>query len=178
MRRVLLAGAALAAFSCAQAQDWREIYERGYRAAPEAALEAPPAQVDGPAFLAPNVVPIVIEGGRAHVGVTFGDDPACWMMVIDTGASIMGVSKSLAATLVGRGLASAQGTMTIALADGTPIVREGILIHRLNIGNRVLRGVEAIVNPNGVEMLLPFGVLSSAGRFTIDVRAHLLIFGG
>jgi hypothetical protein len=183
MRAIVMAGAALAALGCsAQAQDanWRELYQRGYNAAPEASL----APDDGSYFpaaphviLAPTIVPISIDRGRARVEVKF-PDYVHQRMVIDTGASVMSVSKALAHGLLGRGLASSAGQVEIAQADGTVGTKDRIIIHWLMIGDRSMSNIEAIINPDDVEMLLPFGVLAQAGRFTIDVSARLLIFGG
>lgn len=167
-------GAAWAALSGpAEAQDWRALYLRGYEAAPE---WAPPASA--PVELGVDRVPIVIAGGRARVRVSFGGGRALATMVIDTGASVMSVSATLAKAMLDRGLAVRAGEIEIAQADGTIGMKDRIIIKSVKVGDRSIGAVEAIINPDGVEMLLPFGVLAGGGRFTIDVRAGLLIFGG
>jgi hypothetical protein len=124
-----------------------------------------------------EAVPITIEGERAHIAVMFGDYPAAQPMVIDTGASIMSISAGLAAILVGRGDAVAGGWAQISLADGSSVLRQRVVIGKLMIGAHRVSGVEAIIHPDAADMLLPFGVLSRIGRFTIDARRGVLIFG-
>jgi hypothetical protein len=45
------------------------------------------------------------------------------------------------------------------------------------IGSHVIEHVEGVVAPDGAMMLLPFSVITSAGRATIDTKKGLLIFG-
>ena len=180
MRRILLAGAlscTIASYSWAQ--DWRELYQRGYGAAPEASLDfGAPEEQPPHVIMAPTILPISIIDGRAGVQVDFGGGRVSATMIIDTGASIMSVSESLAFKLAARHDATFAPDIKIAMADGRAEMKARIVIHLFSLGGLVFRETEAIVNPDGIQMLLPFDVLAKAGRFTIDVGAKLLIFGG
>jgi hypothetical protein len=147
---------------------------------PQASLAPPPpAQpVVAPPSSGGDIVPIAIDHGRARVAVNFANYPLPQTMVIDTGASIMSVTNELAAAMMDRGIAYRMDQQTnICLADGACQMRDQIMIHKLSIGGRTVMEVPAIMVPDDVEMLLPFGVLNQAGKFTIDSAKGLLIFG-
>lgn len=147
---------------------------------PQASLAPPPPPqpVTVPSSGSGDVVPIAVDHGRARVAVSFAEYPLPQTMVIDTGASIMSVTNELAAALIDRGMAYRMDEQTnICLADGACQMRDQIMIRKISIGGRTVFDVPAIMVPDNVEMLLPFGVLNQAGKFTIDTERGLLIFG-
>jgi predicted aspartyl protease len=163
MRQLLLAGAAWAVFILPVAA-----WDTDCLAPP--APEAPMAGLD-------EAIPLDITD-RAHVGVGFGGALSQIPMVIDTGASIMSVSASLAGLLLRNGLAVENGRMLIRQADGMATSKERISVNALTVGGLVVRNVPAIINPDNVEMLLPFSFLANAGSFTIDVKHGFMVLGG
>jgi aspartyl protease len=165
------------------AQVNRSTWERPPPPAPPAAVAlAPPPPVQPlPVPLATSsagdAVPILVANGGAQVAVTLGDYPLPQAMVIDTGASIMSIPRSLAAELFSRGIATAEGTTNMCIADGSCAERVRFFINKVTIGSHVIEHVEGAVAPDGAMMLLPFSVITSAGRATIDTKKGLLIFG-
>ena len=109
--------------------------------------------------------------------MTLGDYPIPQAMIIDTGASIMSIPRSFAAELFSRGIATEDGTTNMCIADGSCSPRVHFWISRVTIGSHVIEHVEGVVAPDGASMLLPFSVITSAGRATIDTQKGLLIFG-
>jgi gag-polyprotein putative aspartyl protease len=147
---------------------------------PQASLAPPPPPqpIAAPPSNGGDIVPIVVDHGRARVAVNFADYPLPQTMVIDTGASIMSVTNELAAALIERDMAYRMDQQTnICLADGACRERDQIMIRKLSIGGRTVMDVPAIMVQDNVEMLLPFGVLNQVGKFTIDSAKGLLIFG-
>ena len=124
-----------------------------------------------------NSVPIYFErDGRAvFVDVILGSQPA--HMLIDTGATDVTVSESLAQALLSRGEADEGPSAQVQLADGSTTTTRNISVHTFKIGDNVLRDVSAGVTPDGTDMLLGFPVLNQIGRFTIDTINKRLIFG-
>ena len=145
---------------------------------PQASLAPPPQPVAAPPPGGGDIVPIVVDHGRARVAVNFANYPLPQTMVIDTGASIMSVTNELAAALIERDMAYRMDQQTnICLADGACQERDQIMVRKLSIGGRTVMDVPAIMVEDNAEMLLPFGVLNQAGKFTIDSAKGLLIFG-
>jgi Aspartyl protease len=105
-----------------------------------------------------NSVPIVVINDCARVAVSLGDYPLPQTMVVDTGASVMNIPRDLAAELIKRGVATADGTLIICVADGTCNPRVRIWIDKVTVGPRVVEHVAAIIAPDGSELLLPFSV--------------------
>jgi clan AA aspartic protease (TIGR02281 family) len=115
------------------------------------------------------------DGRAAYVDVSLGTVPV--RMLIDTGATNVSVTRSIAATLSANNEAVLLPiTADIAIADGATIQAQIISIRALTIGRHTLRHVIAGVTPDGADMLLGFPVLNQAGRFTIDTKNRLLIF--
>ncbi len=99
-------------------------------------------------------------------------------MLIDTGATDLVITNSLASTLVAAGDAEWLPNDEAKLADGTKIEERNVKIHRVSIGDHTLIDVEAGVNPSDTgDMLLGFPVLNLFGKFTIDTNASQLTFG-
>ncbi len=149
---------------------------------PPSVAEAPSAPpTPQPSAPAPmprgNSVPIYYErDGRAvFVDVILGSQPA--HMLIDTGATDVTVSESLAQELLSRGEADEGPSAQVQLADGTTTTARNIYVHTLRIGDNVLRDIRAGVTPDGTDMLLGFPVLNQIGRFTIDTVNRRLNFG-
>jgi Aspartyl protease len=150
---------------------------------PQVANLEPPAPAGAPVQLAPsaistgNSVPILVTANRALVAVTLGDFPLPQTMVIDTGASVMSIPRWLAVELAKRGEATFEGQINLCIADGSCTARDRVFISKVTVGSRVVENVEAGIAPDGADMLLPFSVITHAGRATIDTEKGLLIFG-
>ena len=78
--------------------------------------------------------------------------------------------------MVAKGEATENGSTNIFVANGTTSTQRAIIIKSLTIGSHTLRDIEASVADDGM-MLLPFQVLNQVGRFTIDTKNNLLVFG-
>ena len=131
----------------------------------------PPASPSGE-----DSVGLINVGKGVLVQVMLGSHPVT--MLVDTGATDMGVSSKLAAQLVADGDATYGDDVNVKQADGKTISERSITIHSLTIGRHTVKEVKASVADDDDAMsLLPFSVLSRAGRFTIDVVNNKLIFG-
>jgi clan AA aspartic protease (TIGR02281 family) len=98
-------------------------------------------------------------------------------MLIDTGATGLSIPEWVAGRLLLRREAVEAEGAILTLANGCEERRGGVNIFSISIGGQVLRDVYATVAPDGSEALLGFPVLNQAGRFTIDTKAGVLIFG-
>jgi hypothetical protein len=142
---------------------------------PGANSEPAPATVSAPA--GEDSVGIISNGRAAVVEVAFGDAAPAVPMLIDTGATEMLVTNTLADELVAKGDAEATSDETYILANGQTDQARRIVIHKMRIGPHVLNKIVAGVVPDSAAMLLPFPVLNLIGRFTIDTANNKLIFG-
>jgi len=147
-----------------------------------AALSAPrpepavaPAAPAAPARTGEDSVGIVNLGKAVFVQVTLGDQPA--LMQIDTGASTMLVTQSMAERLLSAGEADPGPEATYTMADGRRTNARQIIIHEVRLGSHILANVTAGVGSDSAAALLPFSVLNRVGRFTIDTTDNKLIFG-
>ena len=150
--------------------------------APEPPTYAPPSYAT-PAYAPPayasaplNSVPVTIKHRAAYVDVLIGSMPV--EMQIDTGATNMTITESVARQLVSSGEAEAGPDGEVTLADGSTRTSTHILVHTVTIGGHVLHDVMAGVVPDAGSMLLGFDVLRGvSGRVTIDFDHAQLIFG-
>ena len=122
-------------------------------------------------------VGIVSNGRAAVVEVALGGLASDVPMLIDTGATEMSVTNTLADELIIKGDAEATSDGTFILANGQTDQGRRIVIHTMRVGPHVLNDIVAVVVPDSAEMLLPFPVLNLIGRFTIDTANNKLIFG-
>jgi predicted aspartyl protease len=159
---------------------------------PDYAVDAPSAPIEAstpaPTYPAPAAAPtnggdavgILTDGTRAFVTVHFGSDNN-WRadMLIDTGANVMSIGTALANNLVQHGDAHYTGDTTQSLiANGATVTQSVLMIDRVTIGRHTLYNIPAAVTQGSdVTLLLPFQVLNQMGRFTIDTRDNLLVFG-
>jgi clan AA aspartic protease (TIGR02281 family) len=151
--------------------------------------DQPPVVADAPstdASLPPSAtyssgsdsVPIYpgAHGSAAYVDVGLGARTV--RMLIDTGATNVSVTRSIASALIANNEAVLlPGTAPTTIADGSTIMEQIISIRTLTIGRHTLHHVIAGVAPDGADMLLGFPVLNQVGRFTIDTANGQLIFG-
>ena len=128
-----------------------------------------------PARTGEDSVGIVNLGKAVFAQVTLGDQPV--LMQIDTGATTMLITQSMAETLLSTGQADAGPDATYTMADGRKTPARQVIIHEVRIGSHVLDNVIAGVGPDNAMTLLPFSVLNRVGRFTIDTTDNKLIFG-
>ena len=99
-------------------------------------------------------------------------------MVVDTGATAMTVTETVATSLVDHGQASFTGNVaTVTLADNSTRSEREISINSLTVGNHTIQNVIAHVAPDGSEMLLGHLVLARlAPKFGINVATAALEF--
>jgi len=137
-------------------------------------VSAPVASAAAPAR-GEDSVGIVNLGKAALAQVTLGAEPV--VMQIDTGASDMLITESVAKTLTENGEADWSTDTTYQTADGHSAATRQVTIHDVRIGSHVLHNVVAFVAADNAYPLLPFSVLNQVGRFTIDTANNKLIFG-
>ena len=123
------------------------------------------------------VVPLTTDGIGGHtVNVILGiNTPAT--MLIDTGATVVSLSKDIADQLISIGDAVVITTANFTIADGTTSTQNVIDIGRFTIGGRTLYHVKAGVGPVGSMMLLGTNVLNRFGKYSIDSANNQLILG-
>jgi predicted aspartyl protease len=142
---------------------------------------APAYAAPAPASFGEDSVGIISDGVQAMTSVKLGAQTV--MMTIDTGATHMMISSSVANRLVADNQADEGAMMNVVVADGRTVSERALVIHRVRIGRHVLLNVNATVAPddgsssNFGDGLLPFTVLNQVGRFAIDTTSNKLIFG-
>jgi predicted aspartyl protease len=129
--------------------------------------------VPAPTSSAIDKVPITFSKGGAYVAVSIGTMPAT--MLVDTGATGMTVSETIADWLVANGQATNGSIDHVTLAGGVQKDFRGIDIGSVTVGDHVVRNVHAGVVPDGADMLLGLGVLAQVSpKFTINVATSTL----
>jgi clan AA aspartic protease (TIGR02281 family) len=131
--------------------------------APVALTQTSVAMVDGTAF------------NSHYVDALVGNLPV--HALLDTGASAMIVTETMASALVSNGEAIWGPDQTSILADGSKQASKTLIIYRLTIGGRTIANVEAGTVPDVGTPLLGMSVLSRFGKFTIDTANSRLILG-
>jgi aspartyl protease family protein len=100
--------------------------------------------------------------------------------IFDTGASDVTISLTEAKFLYKQGKLTdddIRGTQQYRIADGS--IHEGLIVvlQKIEIGNRVLRNVQAsIVNNEGAPLLLGQSALSKFGKVSIDYKRNEITF--
>jgi clan AA aspartic protease (TIGR02281 family) len=137
--------------------------------------DTPPPTV-GPTLGSDSVPIYPGSGGRAAlVDLLVGSLPV--RMLIDTGATSMTVTQSIASILVQNGEATWLDPTTVSLADGSVTQMRQLTIRNVTIGRHTVNNIVAGVVSDSSDMLLGFPVLNRVGRFTIDTNSRRLIFG-
>ena len=98
-------------------------------------------------------------------------------MLLDTGASNLVITQSIAYSLVNSGAATWGLNEPVIIADGSTHEQQTVIISRVTLGEHTINNVPAVVSPDGAPPLLGMGVLGRFGRFTIDVANDQLILG-
>jgi clan AA aspartic protease (TIGR02281 family) len=123
-----------------------------------------------------EIVPIYTDGEQAQVDVKIGGREA--RMLIDTGASVMTISKEIADELIEDGTGEyTSETAKSELADGSVVEERIMMVKSFNLGRHHLENIEVMVMRAGTMPLLPFSLLSKIGRFSIDTQAAELRLG-
>jgi clan AA aspartic protease (TIGR02281 family) len=139
----------------------------------------PPPIVDPPARATPgrDIVRIYPDqdGQAAYVDVGLGGQTV--RMALDTGASHMVISSSVAEQLVKTGEAHWGQDVKSQLADGSIVTERTVMINMVHLGNHIIHYVPAMVTQNG-GMLLGLTVLGEIGKFSIDMKNGVLEFNG
>jgi clan AA aspartic protease (TIGR02281 family) len=133
--------------------------------------------LDAPAAVAPDVkpssLPLLFARGGAYVAVSIGTTAA--NMLVDTGATDMTVSESIANSLIASGQATEQKASEMVLAGGAKKSFRHVAINTVTVGGHEVKNVEAAVTPDGSDMLLGLGVLAQlAPKFGINVANSTL----
>jgi hypothetical protein len=121
-----------------------------------------------------DYVPIYVKEGSVWVDVQLGS--LTKRLLIDTGATDVTVTKSVANDLLRRGDAVLDDPGAASDFEGWTHIENRIQILTLGVGGHTLHNVLAGVVPDEAEMLLGFSVLNQVGRFTIDTKNNQLIF--
>jgi clan AA aspartic protease (TIGR02281 family) len=130
-------------------------------------------QVNPPAPVVTNHVPITITDRSARVLVSVG--LTAITMLIDTGATSMALTQSVADRLVSSGQATEGPPTVVTYADGRKIDGRSVNVATVTIGGHVLHNVHAGVENDGAEPLLGFDVLSHiTGKFAINTTTSTL----
>ena len=149
----------------------------GFAPSPAPAYNPPPVVASTPTPTSSTIdkVPITFSKGGAYVAVSIGTMPAT--MLVDTGATGMTVSETIANWLVANGQATNGSTDHATLAGGVQKDFRGIDIGSVSVGGHVVRNVHAGVVPDGADMLLGLGVLAGVSpQFAINVATSTLDF--
>jgi predicted aspartyl protease len=150
-------------------------YETPTYSPPVVASTPAPAPTYAPAPATMDRVPITFGKGGAYVAVSIGTMAA--NMLVDTGATGMTVSETIANWLVANGQATIGSTDHATLAGGVQKDFRGIDIGSVTVGGHVVRNVHAGVVPDGADMLLGLGVLAQVSpKFTVNVPTSTLDF--
>jgi hypothetical protein len=116
------------------------------------------------------------DGGQSlFIDVDLGT--SAYVFQLDTGASDMTVTQTVAAGLVRDGHAISGPPETITLADGSSHTVPTLTINVVTVGTHRVSNVHAMVSPDSAPMLLGMGVLNHIGRFAVDVPNCQLTFG-
>jgi predicted aspartyl protease len=98
-------------------------------------------------------------------------------MLVDTGATGMTVSESIADSLIANGQATEAAAEMVGLAGGVKREFRQVDISSVTVGGHVVTNVHAGVVPDGSDMLLGLGVLAKvSGKFAINVANSTLDF--
>ena len=120
-----------------------------------------------------NHVPITINDRRARVPVSVGG--MAITMLIDTGATSMVLTQSVADRLVSSEQATEGPPTVVTYADGRTANGRSIDVATVTIGGHVLHHVHAGVENDGAEPLLGFDALSHiTGKFAINTNTSTL----
>ena len=139
---------------------------------------APPpvvASAPAPTYAAPatNRLPITFARSGAYVAVSIGTMPET--MLVDTGATGMTVSASIADQLIASGQATEAQAETVTLAGGVKQEFRQVDINSVTVAGHVVNNVHAGVVPDGSDMLLGLGVLAKvSNKFAINVANSTL----
>jgi hypothetical protein len=145
---------------------------------PDPFAPAPAPEADDPQVKpapAANHLPLLLTQNGAYVAVSIGTTAA--NMLVDTGATGMTVSESVANELIANGQATSAPSETMVLAGGAKQEFRVLNISSVTVGGHVVRNVHAGVTPDGADMLLGLGVLAQvAPKFAINVANSTLDF--
>jgi clan AA aspartic protease (TIGR02281 family) len=144
---------------------------------PPVVAQAPaPAPTYAPSTQGGDRVPFIYAQGGMHVPVSLSGYPAT--MTIDTGATSITVTETLASQLVTNGQATYTGQMVnVTLADNSTRSEREISVNTLTVGSRTIHNVHGEVAPDGSDMLLGITVLARLSRkFAINTAASTLDF--
>jgi hypothetical protein len=140
-------------------------------ASPPASVTVP---VPAPTSVGMNSIPIVLRGPSALVPMSVGTMPIT--ALIDTGATGMTVSETVANWLLSNNQATNAPSGKAIFADG--IARDAKYIdNTVTIAGHELHNIRAGIVPDNADMLLGFSVLNQvSSKFAIDTANSRLVF--
>lgn len=100
------------------------------------------------------------------------------MFILDTGAADMSIPHEVVYSLMRTGTLKEEdfiSSKVYILADGTRVKSPRIIIHKVKIGNRVLRNIPATVSESGGPLLLGQSLLEKIGSYTFDSNRQVLV---
>lgn len=124
-----------------------------------------------------TTIPLVHEDGVYYMTVKVNDVPM--KFIFDTGASTISMSQVEAEFLIKQGTLTKDDVLGSAYySDANGDVTEGILVNlrKVQIGDHIVRDVQASIVPNQVApLLLGQTVLKELGTITMDYKHNRLI---
>jgi clan AA aspartic protease (TIGR02281 family) len=133
-------------------------------------------QASTPSTANADSVPLQSDGQSLNLEVGLGARTYTYML--DTGASDMTVTRSIADHLVLEGHAIRGESIPVVLADGSRHTEPTIVIDRVTVGTHTVENVVASVSSDNGMMLLGLSVLNRIGPFTVDAPHLTLTFNG
>jgi clan AA aspartic protease (TIGR02281 family) len=133
-------------------------------------------QASTPSTANADSVPLQSDGQSLHLEVGLG--ARTYAYILDTGASDMTVTRSIADHLVLEGHAIRGESIPVVLADGSRHTEPTIVIDRVTVGTHTVENVVASVSSDNAMMLLGLSVLNRIGPFTVDAPHLTLTFNG
>lgn len=125
-------------------------------------------------------IPLEKLAGVYHLPVEI-NNVMTLMFILDTGAADMSLPEEILISLMRSGTLSQEDFLpgkTYILADGNRVRSPRVLIHKVKIGNRVLRNVPATISEAGSPLLLGQSLLEKVGSYTFDSNRQRLVLHG
>jgi predicted aspartyl protease len=139
-------------------------------------IEAQVPSAPAPVAVPRDAVPLYTTDGWRSMSLAVGLGGNSYPFTLDTGATDMSVTWSIADQLVRGGEAVLGRDVPSTLADGSQQINHTIIIHSVTIGGRTVHDVVEGVTPDGGMMLLGMSILNPLGA-SINVTSHTLHLG-
>jgi clan AA aspartic protease (TIGR02281 family) len=97
-------------------------------------------------------------------------------MMLDTGATELSITQSVAYSLVNAGEAAWGPNGPVSIADGSTHEVQSVFIRHVTLGRHIVTNVRAFVVADNATMLLGGDILRRFGKFTVDNARSQLTF--